>query len=116
MNKRLLAVLIIFWSIGGALGLAQNKFSGQSELFVGEMEEVFKGATDKKAAKAFIESLNLFWTGLDDDLHGLMISTCNQMAVKKARAYPDYHTYITTIMAFQNSGHDQASFKVGTRQ
>ncbi|MCT4591472.1 MAG: hypothetical protein N4A71_26865 [Carboxylicivirga sp.] len=111
MNKRLLAVLIIFWSIGGALGLAQNKFSGQSELFVGEMEEVFKGATDKKAAKAFIESLNLFWTGLDDDLHGLMISTCNQMAVKKARAYPDYHTYITTIMAFQNSGHDQASFK-----
>ena len=91
--------------------LAQNKFSGQTDLFVGEMGEIFKATTDKKAAKAFIESLTLFWTGLDSDLQNLMITTCNQMAVKKARAYPDYHTYIETIMAFKERGHNEESFK-----
>ena len=53
MIKRLLAVLILA-CVGGQL-FAQSKFSGQHELFVAEMEEVFKGATDKKAAKEFLD-------------------------------------------------------------
>jgi len=110
MIKRLLAVLILSSSIGGILTSAQSKFSGQSELFVSEMEEVFKAATDKKAAKAFIESLGTFWISIDADLQQLMMATCNQMAIKKARAYPDYHTYISTIMAFNKSGHNEQSF------
>ncbi len=110
MIKRLLAVLIFINSIGLELTTAQNKFSEQSELFVDEMNEVFKGATDKKAAKVFIESLEGFWLSADADLKSLMIETCNQMAKKKARPYPDYHTYLTTVMAFEQSGHEQSSF------
>ncbi|MCU4157395.1 hypothetical protein J1N10_15570 [Carboxylicivirga sp. A043] len=108
MIRRLLAVFI-FISIGWQL-TAQSKFSGQAELFVGEMEEVFKGATDKKAAKAFIESFELFWAATDTDLQELMMSTCNKMAQKKARPYPDYHTYMTTIMSFKEKGHPESSF------
>ncbi|WP_430816022.1 hypothetical protein [Carboxylicivirga sp. RSCT41] len=109
MIKRLLAVLI-FITIGIQLTDAQGKFSGQAAMFVEEMEEVFKGATDKKAAKAFLESFELFWTGADAELQELMMATCNKMAKKKARPYPDYHTYITTIMSFQETGHPQNSF------
>ncbi len=109
MIKRLLGVLI-FVSVGVHLIKAQGRFSGQAEQFVGEMEEVFKGATDRKAAKEFIETFELFWTQQEADLKTLMIATCNQMAKKRARPYPDYHSYLATIMAFKNSDHPVASF------
>lgn len=112
MIKQLLT-LVIYSSIFGITFVnAQNKFSGTPELFVGEMEEVFKGATDKKAAKEFIETLELFWNNgeTDDQLKELVVSTCNRMAVKKARPYPDYHTYLETIMAFRNKKHPAESF------
>ncbi|MBR8534605.1 hypothetical protein KDU71_03465 [Carboxylicivirga sediminis] len=110
MIKRLLAVLI-FVSVGAQLIKGQGRFSGQAELFVNEMEEVFKGATDKKAAKEFIEAFEIFWMGQEDELKGLMIETCNLMAKKKARPYPDYNTYLSTIMAFKTSEHPAESFK-----
>ncbi|WP_439185650.1 hypothetical protein [Carboxylicivirga taeanensis] len=109
MIKRLLA-LLIFIAIGGQFLRAQHKFSGQTDVFVSEMEEVFKGATDRKAAKEFIEQFELFWSAQEADLQALIIATCKQMAIKRARPYPDYHIYLSTIMAFKNGGHPQESF------
>ncbi|TRX70465.1 hypothetical protein [Carboxylicivirga sp. M1479] len=111
MLKRLPAFLLLICCIGIECINAQSKFSGQPELFVNEMEEVFKGGTDKKAAKEFITQLEEFWLLQNDELKDVMMETCIQMARKKARPYPDYHTYITTIQSFVNSEHPQASFK-----
>ncbi len=112
MTKRLLTVFIYISVLGSFISRAQDKFSSSSELFVGEMDEVFKGATDKKAAKLFIETLDAFWnnTETDEQLKELIISTCNLMAVKKARPYPDYYTYLETIIAFRNKRHPAESF------
>ncbi len=110
MNIRLLTLLVIFFLSAVSPICAQNKFSGDYALFVGEMEVIFKETTDKKKAKLFIEELTLFWTGLDAGIQDKMMKTCNAMAVKKARPYPDYHTYLTTIMAFQKKEHDMTSF------
>lgn len=92
---------------------AQNKkFSDSPELFLQEINEAFKNVADKKAAKAYMEEFETFWINPDTDteLKQLIINTCNQLALKKARPYPDYHTYLTAIMTFKNKGHDLSSF------
>ncbi|MCU4175146.1 hypothetical protein [Carboxylicivirga sp. N1Y90] len=89
-----------------------KKFSGSPDTFIEELDEIFKISADKKASKQFIEEVELFWMdpNTSDKLKELIIETCTQLAVKKARSYPDYHTYLTTIMTFKSKGHMDESF------
>ncbi|WP_430811816.1 MULTISPECIES: hypothetical protein [unclassified Carboxylicivirga] len=110
MIRRLLAVIFFISSVGEFISIAQSNFSGQPALFIEEVEEAFKVAADKKAAKEFVEGFTLFWDSQEAALQQRIVETCVQMAGKKARPYPDYHTYLSTIMAFINQGHDKGSF------
>nr|WP_319398049.1 hypothetical protein [uncultured Carboxylicivirga sp.] len=111
MIKRLQA-LSLFLFILTSISAQVTKFSETPEGFFDEMNEKFKNVANKKAAKEFMESFELFWVNpeLDDSLKQLVITTCNKMAVKRARPYPDYYTYLSTIMTFKNKGHDETSF------
>jgi len=112
MIKRLLIGIVYFCFLSNIVLSAQSKFNGSPELFINEMDVVFKGAADKKAAKVFIESLALFWNSgqADEPLKNLIITTCNRMAEKRARPYPDYHMYLETVMVFKQSAQSQESF------
>ncbi len=111
MIKRLLALFLFIYIIFPSYAQT-NKFSEAPEIFLEEMKELFKNVADKKAAKAYMEEFELFWLDpeIDEDLKQLVISTCNKLAIKKARPYPDYHTYLSAIMTFKNKGHANDSF------
>lgn len=90
-----------------------EKFVENPETFVEQLNERFKNTSDKKAAKEFIEEFALFWsdtTMLSPEEQMTILKTCNIQAVKRARPYPDYHTYLSTIMIFKKNGHDQQSY------
>ena len=78
-----------------------TEFSSDPEEFVEQMDDIFKLSQDKKKAKDFIQTLKLFMqTPLaDESRKQQIIADCNLLKKKKARAYPDYNTLITTMMA-----------------
>lgn len=111
MIKRLQA--FIFFTTLLLPAMAQtNTFNESPDIFLEEITGKFKNTADKKAAKEYMETFELFWQNpqLDSDLKQLVINTCNKMGTKRARPYPDYQTYLTTIMTFINKGHNKTSF------
>nr|WP_321410637.1 hypothetical protein [uncultured Carboxylicivirga sp.] len=113
MIKRLQA-LSIFLFILLSISAQVTKFSDSPDLFLEELNEKFTNVANKKEAKEYMESFELFWNNpeLDDSLKHLVIKTCNKLAVKRARPYPDYHSYLSTIMTFKTNEHDLTSFNV----
>ncbi|MBS2097704.1 hypothetical protein [Carboxylicivirga linearis] len=112
MIKRLRA-LSLFLFVLTSVSAQVTKFSDSPEVFLDEMNDKFKNVANKKAAKEFMDNFEVFWMNpeTDDSLKQLVINTCNQLGKKRARPYPDYNIYLSTIMTFKNNGHDEISFK-----
>jgi hypothetical protein len=111
MIKRLLGFLLFLLATTPAFSQIQ-KFNEDIATFLEQVEERFSNASDKKTGKEFAEFLGTFWNdpNTTDETKKLIITTCNQLAIKRARPYPDYHTYLTTFIAFYTSPHRNESF------
>ena len=111
MMKRSLGVLMLL-SLAFISYSQTFKFSGTVEAFPEDLETLYKGAADKKAAKEFVEMVTDFWINPETpaELKELILSTCTQLAAKRARPYPHYETYLTTMMIFHQHGHTGDSF------
>ncbi len=102
MKYFILTIIICTLSFKGYTQTKNHTFSKDTEEFIPAMEELFKSIADKKYAKTFIDDLTKFWYSpevTEEDKNNI-ISTCNLMAVKRARPIPDYETYLTVIMDF----------------
>ena len=111
MIKRLLIVFL--YATVFVSGYSQvQKFDTDISTFLPQMEERFKASNGKNSGKEFPEKIVQFWNSPDtpDDIKKLIIETCNLFAVKRARPYPDYETYLTTVISFYTSGHNDNSF------
>jgi len=104
MIKRLL-IFFLYISIS-ITGYSQvQKFTADANTFVQEIEDRFAASSDKKKAKEFSEYLSVFWDNPETtpEIKTLIIETCNLMAIKRARPYPDYQTYLQTVISFYTS-------------
>ncbi len=110
MRFTCLLFLTVF-AINTAFSQNQETFNENSEEFILKMEELFKSITDKKYAKKYIEELNTYWNSEDitEEDKQLIISHCNQLAIKRARPIPDYRNYLNTIRIYLKSNIDQNS-------
>ncbi len=110
IRRLLIFFLYIFISLFGYSQV--QKFTGDANTFIEQVEERFAASSDKKTAKEFSEYLLMFWNNPETpgEIKTLIIETCNLMAIKRARPYPDYQTYLTTVISFYNSKHRDKSF------
>ncbi|MCQ2203799.1 MAG: hypothetical protein MJZ15_05090 [Bacteroidales bacterium] len=95
------ALAVAFLHDGFSPAEAQNTdFSSDPTEFVKQMDEVFKISQDKKKAKEFIQTLKVFMNTpqFDESRKGQIIADCNLLKKRKARAFPDYHGLISTMM------------------
>ena len=111
MIKRLL-IFFLYISVS-ITGYSQvHKFTKDANTFVEQIEERFAASSDKKMAKEFAEYLLTFWNNPETtpEVKTLIIETCNLMAIKRARPYPDYQTYLQTVISFYTSNQREKNF------
>ncbi len=110
IRRLLIFFLYISISISGYSQI--QKFADDTNTFVQQIEERFAASSDKKKAKVFSEYLSGFWNNPETtpEIKTLIIETCNLMAVKRARPYPDYQTYLQTVILFYNSNQKDKNF------
>jgi len=67
---------------------------------------------DKKAGEALIEKFTPFWNNLSESKKDAVISNCNRMIDKKMRPFPQFNTYLKTIINFENARQNEDNFNV----
>ncbi len=108
MIRRLLALacvalVLVVVSIcgGGNKTVAQTtEFSSDAQEYVKQMNDFFSTVSDKKKAKEFISQLKTFMLAptTDENIKRLIISGSNSLRQRKARPFPDYGAFISTMM------------------
>lgn len=75
-------------------------FSSDPDEFVKQIADVFKTAQDKQRAKEFVLQLRNFMRQpvYDESRKQQIIADCNLLRKRKARAFPEYYTYINTMI------------------
>ncbi|NPA37276.1 MAG: hypothetical protein GXO47_10555 [Chlorobi bacterium] len=113
MLKRILSIFLIFYLTIPVLSQV-NKFPEDPDAFLEQIEERFIAAAGKKQGKEFSENIALFWNdpSTSQEIKKLIIETCNLMAVKRARPYPDYEVYLKTVIAFYKSEQRDKNFNI----
>ncbi len=116
MEKSLLPLFILLFVVFPAPRLmaqsARFDPSGQDG-FPEQMKAVFEASSEKKRSKEFIEALEYFWhaPGTADRLKGQMVEISNRLYEKKARPFPDYYLYLSTVQAFVNHNQYNQSYE-----
>ena len=86
-------------------------FSKDSVLFFEEMT-TFLTDVKKKEGKKFMEEFEIVWYGgvLSENQRNTIYRTCNFMLDKKLHPYPEFHSYLFSLMSFVESGQSYESF------
>ena len=94
--------------------LAQQftSFSKNSDRFLKEMAALFQKTDNKKQGKILIEQFAELWNNnaFSGNQKKLIYTTSNALLTKKARVFPHFNLYITTLMAFAKSNQDIETF------
>jgi len=111
----LLSTVFVFFA-NLQLSSAQNgHFSkdGSTE-YIHKLDEIFSISSDKKTARDFIKQFDEFWnsSNCSDELKGQIINISDLMYNKKARPFPDYHLYLTTVLSFIKTEQNSDNFKI----
>ncbi len=80
----------------------KNLFSVDPPTFMKELGEVFKATSEKELTKSFLEELKRYMESpnVSDEVKQRNIGDCNQLAMRRATAFPDYYTYFQTYFTF----------------
>lgn len=109
-----LFIIIIVCFAGLQLSPAQNGHFSQDGTagYVSKLEEVFNISADKRAARDFIKVVDEFWNASEtpESLKEQIMRVSDMLHEKKARPYPDYHLYISTVFSFVNTQHPPQNF------
>lgn len=110
---RLLLTFIVFFAGFQLSSVQAGHFSEDGSAgYISKLDEIFSISADKRAARDFIKVMDEFWNLPDtsEDLKEHIMRVSDLLHDKKARPYPDYHLYLTTILNFVNTGHPQQNF------
>ncbi|MGV8828603.1 MAG: hypothetical protein ACWA6U_09805 [Breznakibacter sp.] len=84
----------------------QTVFSVDPPGFMKELGDLFKATPERQATKEFLDDLKLYMESPDvpDEVKQRNIGDCNLLAQRRARPFPDYHTYFQTYFVFARKG------------
>ena len=101
----------LFIHIDTTIAQQFKKFSQKIEKYPQEIAE-FMGKNIKKEDEAFIVEFVLKWnSGLySEEEQNRIILVSNQLLKRKARSYPHFKNYLSTLMAFKKSNQDTESY------
>lgn len=109
--KKLISILIIAYCILPTANCPAQQFtsfSKNSDSFLKEMAALFQKSDNKKQGKILIEQFAELWNNnaFSGSQKKLIYTTSNALLTKKARVFPHFNLYITTLMAFAKSNQD----------
>lgn len=113
MRKTFIFFIFIVFSLT-AHAQRTSKFSTNQTAFYTELVAFFESVEkkeEKKEAKELMEAFLPVWTNLSDMKKDAFIANCNRMIDRKMRPFPQFNTYIKTIMNFENTRQNEANFK-----
>jgi hypothetical protein len=115
MKITLQSILIIIISLSGLqLSSAQSGHFSQKGAngYISQLDDIFSISADKGAARDFIKVMEEFWNAPDtsEDLKQQIMEISDLLYEKKARPFPDYHLYLTTVLNFVNTQHPPNNF------
>lgn len=92
-------LLFIFVGVEGQ----QVVFDTNPQMFMKQLGDIFKTSSEKQATKVLLDDLKYYieMSDVSDDQVQTVIADCNLLAQRKARPFPDYHSYFQTIFVFQ---------------
>lgn len=103
-----------FFLLNASFAQSPKSFTADSVQFLSEMDDYFSSVKGKeKEGHEFIkEQFKPFWFSgqLSDDKRKFVYSTCNALIQKKLRPFPDYYNFLSSIINFYKSGHQESSF------
>lgn len=116
LNMRLKISFIIFLSLFTFALRGQNKFfssTGEAGYFE-KIEDIFKAAPEKKQAKDYLDELEEFWfsPSTPDKAKTAIIEISDFLYTNNARAFPDYHLFLTTVQAFVENEQVNENFSI----
>lgn len=86
---------------------AQNGyFSGKEETaFLKQLEDIFSASANKQTSKAFFKELEQFWNSPETstETKTSILTVCDKIHEKRGVPFPDYHEYLSTVMAFKSN-------------
>jgi hypothetical protein len=111
-------ILFVFYTNGHlvAQSVTIKEFSKDSVLFFEEVSTMLSNVK-KKEAKEFMEEFALFWYGgkFSEAQRNSIYKTCNLMLDKKLHPYPEFHSYLFSLMSFVKSNQSIQSFNAWQR-
>ncbi|ASB50835.1 hypothetical protein [Alkalitalea saponilacus] len=111
---RILFISFILFQFSNSEIYGNGHFSKQGESeYINQLSEIFSVSADRRAARAFVSEVEEFWVSPEtpDHLKELMMLVSDKIHEKRGRPYPDFHSYLTTIMLFVESHHPERSFE-----
>ena len=110
--QQLFTIIILF--TGLQLSSAQTGHFSQDgpSGYISKLDAIFSISADKRTARDFINVVAEFWNSPDtsEELKQQIMRVSDMLHDKKARPYPDYHLYLTTVISFVKTQHPQHNF------
>ncbi len=99
--KSFFIALLIF--ISSPLFAQENHFSQTGEAgYLEKIEDIFKISAERKQANDFLDQFEKFWisNSTPEEAKKGIVEISDLLYDKKAKAFPDYHLFLTTIQLF----------------
>eukprot|EP01029_Cantina_marsupialis_P024427 TRINITY_DN6288_c0_g1_i2.p1 TRINITY_DN6288_c0_g1~~TRINITY_DN6288_c0_g1_i2.p1 ORF type:complete len:1491 (-),score=14.03 TRINITY_DN6288_c0_g1_i2:126-4598(-) len=89
-----------------------KSFTRDSITFQKELLKFMDHPTKKKESKAFAEQFPEFWNspGISSKDRQNIYHICDLFLLKKARSFPDFYNYLSTLMLFHNQNRDKQDY------
>jgi len=113
--KRIFIFILTIISFFELYAQRTAKFPTTHNEFFIELTAFFEGVEkreDRKVGRELIERFTPVWQNLSDYKKNEFIANCNRMIDRKMRPFPQFNTYIITIINFETSRQNENNFKV----
>lgn len=114
-RKKILLCIVIHFAFFPIMLFGQtiiSRFTPDSVKFHNEISKFLEEAR-KKEAKEFMEAFTPIWYGgvISDPERRAVYRTCNFMLEKKMQPFPDFQSYLFSVVSFINSQQPKESFE-----
>jgi hypothetical protein len=110
---RFVFLAFISFILSFSSGAQEKHFSpaGQAGYFE-KIETIFKASSERKRADDFLDQFEEFWQSpsTHEEVKETIIEISDLLYEKKARAFPDYHLFLTTIQSFVEKDQPDRNF------
>jgi hypothetical protein len=114
MNQIYRSLILIGLVLFSSTLLAQSlkTFTRDTINFQKEVLKLMDHSNKKKESKEFAEQFPTFWTSanMSSEDRENIYNICDFLLFKKARSFPDFHNYFTTLMLFQNQNRSKQNY------